>query len=453
MKKSTELITTMGTKLAPWWVVSLILGCALASDAMERTVVDEGLVGRYMEFLSGVDSGDDSLAVWLSEPLSEEQAVRVALNLSGRVRALAAELDIAEAQRSESVRLENPVFGGTVRTAEWGRMAELELHQDLTQWILRAARVDLGAVEYGVARQRIAERLLTRITGIRVAYYELLQTHHQVAALRSSVEAAAAAHDLAQALYRAGNLSELETAKRQALYEDVRRELVQGEVAELVDREQLNALMGLWGEQIEWRLPAQLPPLPEKKIAIEHIESRAVAHRADLLAAQMEREARTRELTIARSERWFGGIEVGFSAEWEGGEWAGGPAVGSRLPVFGGAEVARRRAELRRSEHALVARAVEVRAEVRAVRERLLVARDRARHYRDAVLPLKERIVALVQQQYNFMLDGPFELLAARQAEIAAERDYITALGDYWIARVELEAAVGTRLEYDRGDH
>jgi len=115
--------------------------------------------------------------------------------------------------------------------------------------------------------------------------------------------------------------------------------------------------------------------------------------------------------------------------------------------------VERRRAELRRSEHALVARAVEVRAEVRAGREKLLAAQERARHYRDTVLPLKERIVALVQQQYNFMLDGPFELLAARQAEIAAERDHIAALGDYWIARVELEAAVGTKLEYERGDH
>ena len=55
----------------------------------------------------------------------------------------------------------------------------------------------------------------------------------------------------------------------------------------------------------------------------------------------------------------------------------------------------------------------------------------------------------MVEMKWRFMP----ELLAARQAEIAAERDYITALGDYWIARVELEAAVGTRLEYDRGDH
>ena len=443
----------MGTELRPWWVVFLISGCALASGAAERVAVDEGLAGSYMEVLSGVDGGDDSLAVWLYEPLSEEQAVRVALSASGRMRTLTAELDIAQAQRSERVRTDDPVLGGAVRTAEWGRVAELELHQDLTQWILRAARVDLGAIEYGAARQRIADRLLTRVTGVRVAYYELLRTHHQVVALRLSVEAAAAAYDLAQTLYRAGNLSELETVKRQSLYEDARLELAQGEAAEVVDREQLNALMGLWGGQIEWRLPAQLPPLPEKKIALEDIESRAVAHRADLLAAQIEREARTRALEIARSERWFGGIEVGLSAEWEGGDWAVGPAAGIRLPFFGGAEVERRRGELRRSEHALVARAVEVRAEVRAGREKLLAAQERARHYRDTVLPLKERIVALVQQQYNFMLDGPFELLAARQAEIAAERDHIAALGDYWIARVELEAAVGTKLEYERGDH
>ena len=79
-----------------------------------------------------------------------------------------------------------------------------------------------------------------------------------------------------------------------------------------------------------------------------------------------------------------------------------------------------------------------------------MAARARAVHYRDVVLPLKQRIVALVQE-YNFMLSGPFELLASRQAEIAAQRDHIDALGDYWMARVELEAAVGAPLETVKG--
>jgi cobalt-zinc-cadmium efflux system outer membrane protein len=44
------------------------------------------------------------------------------------------------------------------------------------------------------------------------------------------------------------------------------------------------------------------------------------------------------------------------------------------------------------------------------------------------------------------MLKSPYDLLLAKQNEILAERGYIGALRDYWIARADLERAVGGRL-------
>jgi cobalt-zinc-cadmium efflux system outer membrane protein len=44
------------------------------------------------------------------------------------------------------------------------------------------------------------------------------------------------------------------------------------------------------------------------------------------------------------------------------------------------------------------------------------------------------------------MLTGVYQLLAAKQAEINAYREYIETVRDYWIARAELERAVGGRL-------
>jgi len=43
-------------------------------------------------------------------------------------------------------------------------------------------------------------------------------------------------------------------------------------------------------------------------------------------------------------------------------------------------------------------------------------------------------------------LKSPFDLLLAKQNEIFAERGYIDALRDYWIASADLERAVGGRL-------
>jgi cobalt-zinc-cadmium efflux system outer membrane protein len=45
------------------------------------------------------------------------------------------------------------------------------------------------------------------------------------------------------------------------------------------------------------------------------------------------------------------------------------------------------------------------------------------------------------------MLLGVFQLLAAKQAEVAAYREYIEAVRDYWVARSELERAVGAPLQ------
>jgi cobalt-zinc-cadmium efflux system outer membrane protein len=44
------------------------------------------------------------------------------------------------------------------------------------------------------------------------------------------------------------------------------------------------------------------------------------------------------------------------------------------------------------------------------------------------------------------MLLGVYQLLAAKQNEINSYREYIESVRDYWIARADLERAIGTRL-------
>ncbi len=76
----------------------------------------------------------------------------------------------------------------------------------------------------------------------------------------------------------------------------------------------------------------------------------------------------------------------------------------------------------------------------------MLAARRRAEYFHDVILPRRRRIITFSQQQYNFMLIGAFQLLLAKQHEIAAEREHLESLTDYWITRSELERAVGGNL-------
>jgi len=54
--------------------------------------------------------------------------------------------------------------------------------------------------------------------------------------------------------------------------------------------------------------------------------------------------------------------------------------------------------------------------------------------------------VKLSQQQYDAMLLGVYQLIQAKTERIRSLSEYIEALRDYWIARSDLERAVGTRL-------
>jgi cobalt-zinc-cadmium efflux system outer membrane protein len=122
------------------------------------------------------------------------------------------------------------------------------------------------------------------------------------------------------------------------------------------------------------------------------------------------------------------------------------------LPLFDRRQglIRRLEAQLRQSEKRLAGLSIDARSEVRAARLTLLSGRQVVEHYRKVLLPLRERIVALSQQHYNAMLLGVFQLLLVKQAEVEAYRQYIEAVRDYWIARVELERAAGGRLKAEQ---
>src|SRR5262249_24205298 len=77
---------------------------------------------------------------------------------------------------------------------------------------------------------------------------------------------------------------------------------------------------------------------------------------------------------------------------------------------------------------------------------RVLTARGVVEEYAKVVVPLRENVVRFSQEQYDAMLLGVYQLIAAKQNEYEAYREYIEALRDYWIARSDLDRAVGARV-------
>ena len=153
--------------------------------------------------------------------------------------------------------------------------------------------------------------------------------------------------------------------------------------------------------------------------------------------------------SLAGVTRFLPALEIGASTDRDAeGTRVTGPSVALELPIFdqGRARVARLVAQVRQARAREAELAVNVRAEVRALRNRLIAARSVVEHYRTVLLPLRERVVQQAQLRYNAMLLGVFQLLIARREQIDAYRDYLDSVRGYWSARGQVERAAGGSL-------
>ena len=389
----------------------------------------------------------------LAGELTPDEAVQIALLNNRGLQATYEDLGIAQADLVQAGLLSNPVFSAKARwTFDPSEGAELgfDLIQNFLDLLMLPARKRLAAVEFEETKLHVAREILDLAVETREAYFAYQAAEQTARVLREIAAATQASYDLARRLDEAGNISERSLAAEQAALEQAKVDLAELEVTAYAERERLNRLMGLWGQvTAEWTVLDGLPDLPPETLPFERIEAVAIQGNLELAAAHKEVQALATALGITRDYRWLGDVEVAIEYERETDDRnLLGPRIAFALPVFdqGQPRIARAVALLRQSEHRLARRAVDIRSEVRAVRDRLVRLRDLAEHYRTVVIPLNQRLVELSLQEYNYMLIGPFDVLTAKQNEIAAYRNYIETVRDWWIASAEVERLLGGQL-------
>jgi cobalt-zinc-cadmium efflux system outer membrane protein len=263
------------------------------------------------------------------------------------------------------------------------------------------------------------------------------------------VDTNAASLDLAQRQYEAGNISDLALARQQAAYSRSRLDVATTEAEIRENGEKLNRLLGLWGPDTEWRIAGDLPEVPSFELAMKGLERLAISQRLDLQASYLQVASQAKNLGLTKSFRLLGALDFGVESEREtDSQTRTGPTFAIELPVFnqGQARIARSEAALRQSEDKLEALAIDVRSQIRELRDELTSKRDIARFYKEELLPGERRILNESLLNYNAMEVGDFELFATKAEEARTEREYIEAVRDYWITRAELERVVGGNL-------
>ncbi|MFN5452520.1 TolC family protein, partial [Bradyrhizobium sp.] len=284
---------------------------------------------------------------------------------------------------------------------------------------------------------------------VRRAHVRVVAANELVALLGEAQSAAEATAKLAQKLGETGALNRLDQAREQVFYAETTAELATARRMAASARERLIRLMGLWGDDLGFRLPDRLPALPRRPLSQPFVERDAVAHRIDLQIARLELTALATSLQLTEATRFVTLLDLAGldrkTVEPDGRVIRErGYDVQFQIPVFDGGEVrARQAAETYNiAFNRLTERAVTVRSEARDAYRSYRAAYDIAGHYAREVLPLRQIISEEMQLRYSRMQVDIFALLVEARQRLASRRAAIDAVRDFFLADAELSAAI-----------
>ena len=386
----------------------------------------------------------------LAQPLSGDDAVRIALGYSPAVQAMLFEAAAASAGATQAARLPNPVFSfehllrneGGLREIEIGRVLAFSVY-DL---VLLPTRLRLADHQQAQTRLELAARIVAAATDARQAWIRAVAAQQRVQYFGQVKSAADASAELARRMQAVGNFSKLQRAREQAFSADAVAQLARAQQAARSTREALVRALGLDASQaLAMTLPDRLPDLPAKLRDEQAVMQAALDQRLDVRIAKANLEFTAREQGLTQVTSFVNSFDVAGVRNTETGrEPQKGYALDVALPIFDFGDAARTRAAatymaaLNHTAQSIVEASSQVRETYAAYR----TADDVAKHYRDEIVPLHKVISEENMLRYNGMLIGVFELLADAREQIASVVQAIDAQQDFWLADADLQAAL-----------
>jgi cobalt-zinc-cadmium efflux system outer membrane protein len=387
----------------------------------------------------------------LARPMTADSAVQIALINNRSLQATLEDLAISDADLVQAGLLHNPIFFASFRLPDHppnGTDSELSIEQDFLDLLVLPLRKKVAQAEFEHTKLSVADRVVQLAADVRIAVFTMQASQQLLERLLVISDSNQTAAELSRRQFEAGTINELDFANQQMLAAQSRLDVSIAEQQLDGNREQLNRLMGLTSDQTGWTLIPRLPDLPPRETDTAQLERHAIRQRLDLQAARTELLSLRQAVSVTRGFRYFADVEFGVDTErTPDGQRVTGPTLSLQIPIFdqGQSRVSRAEAQLRAAQDRYVAMAIDATSEVREATDRMLSLRSMVSST-NSIWHQRRRMVDLTLLQYNGMLKGTYDLLTARQKEAEAHRAYIDACRGYWIARTQLELAVGGRL-------
>jgi outer membrane protein TolC len=386
----------------------------------------------------------------LQEPLSQTDAVKLALVNSPALQAMLAQNWADGAKAAQTGRIANPtfIFERLIATNELeiGRLLVIGLLDLLTL----PQRYKIANSQIAQTQVRLTSDVIEQITQVRQVWVKAVAAQQCLVYAQQVNDAALAGAELARRLQAVGNFNKLQRSRQQSFYADAATQWATAQNVANSTREELIRLLGLTDSQAQTlKLPARLPDLPKEARSPAEVGKTASAERLDIRLAQLDLESASKAqgLNLLTS---FTDIELGlryntifdnaqaYSTAKKGFE------ISVRLPVFDWGDAQR---DAMNAQTLAAANRLEatVRAAGSNVRESYFTYRtafDVSRHYRDEIVPLRKAISEENMLRYNGMLIGVFELLADMRDQVRCVMAAIAAEQQFWLADAALQASM-----------
>jgi outer membrane protein TolC len=381
----------------------------------------------------------------LSEPLTADAAVEMALLNNPGLQAGFETLGIAEAELVRAGRMRNPTFSFSRQKGG----GHLEIERAIVFDVLALITLPLS---YGIEQQRFAQtqldvaaRAVSVANEARHAYYGAVAAGELAKYYEQVKETADASAELARRMVEAGNFSKLAQMREQAFYADATTQLARARHQASAERERLVRALGLSGDAVAFRLPDRLPELPKAPLDPQDAERTAIEKRLDVQAAKRATELYAQSLGLTKATGFVNVLHAGYANTSESDEHRrDGFEIELELPLFdfGTSRLARAESQYRQALQRTAEVAVNARSQVREAYSAYRTSYDIARHYRDEIVPLRRKISDENLLRYNGMLIGIFELLADAREQVASVTASVEAKRDFWLASSSLQTVL-----------
>ncbi|WIM09191.1 TolC family protein [Enhydrobacter sp.] len=445
---------------------ALLAGCASFSpdggmgEVVQDVKRETGANAVKIDSVEAARRAHEQVSALLAEPLSADAAVQVALLGNRDLQAAYNDLGISEADYVQQSLPPNPTFSFMTYGGTGVADFEVRLIQDILSLITLPRRSRIAAEHFEHARHGAVQKTLALAGDVRRAWVRTIAAERQVRFLEEARRTADESARLMAKLGEAGGGDQLEQAEIAAFYAELSVRLGQARLAARRQRETLTRLMGLWGADVDFRLPDDLPPLPGEPRARADVEAQAIERRVDLVMARHDVVALAKSLELTQATRYVSMLQLAGLVNNENANpltttntsiTRGGGALEFEIPIFDTGEARERKARetYMRAVNRLAAKAVNARSEARIAYDAYRSTWDIARFYEKRVLPLRQVVSKQMALRYGAavlanesMRVDYFRVLADQRARIAANAAALDARRDFDLAAIDLQAAL-----------